>query len=229
MGRQARLKRARRAGRMRYQPTTGSRLHGMLLWIAIAALVALAAALAVLVGRGGDDAPAGMPEPAAVGVEGRPLPGFDSVAGDAAVGQPAPVLVGTSAAGDRVTIPGAESPYVVIFLAHWCPHCQREVPLIVDWIRESGAPRGVNVYSVATANDPSRPNYPATAWLESEGWQPPVLVDDERGAAAEAYGVTGFPFFVFVGADGNVVARHAGELAIDELAGRLDVLAEEST
>ena len=38
----------------------------------------------------------------------------------------------------------------------------------------------------------------------------PVLT--ERGTAAQAYGVAGFPFLVVVDADGTVLARTSGEL-----------------
>jgi hypothetical protein len=78
-------------------------------------------------------------------------------------------------------------------------------------------PRGVDLYSVSTGVDPSQPNYPPAEWLRREGWSVPVLVDDPVGSAAEAYGLTGFPFFVFVDGDGDVVSRAAGELTIEQL------------
>ena len=40
-----------------------------------------------------------------------------------------------------------------------------------------------------------------------EAWAAEQLYDDEAGTAAAAYGLSGFPFLVFVDADGQVVRR----------------------
>jgi cytochrome c biogenesis protein CcmG, thiol:disulfide interchange protein DsbE len=227
MGKQARLKQARRDQRVQSRRSAGPARSGSLFWIGLAALVAVAAAVAVFVGR--DDGGSGtvVDEAASASVEGVPLPAFDADASaDPAVGMSAPGLAGTSVNDGRVTIPaGAGQPRALIFLAHWCPHCRDEVPLIVDWVQAGGGPEGVELYGVATANDPDADNYPASAWLEEEGWEVPTLLDDDQRAAAQAYGVTGFPFFVFVDGEGEVTGRHAGELGIDELEERLAALA----
>jgi hypothetical protein len=44
-----------------------------------------------------------------------------------------------------------------------------------------------------------------------------VLANDEAGTFAQQYGVTGFPYLVFVGADGEVTAVESGELPISRL------------
>ena len=51
----------------------------------------------------------------------------------------------------------------------------------------------------------------------ARSWPWPVLVDDERSTAANAYGVSGFPFFALYDADGELVLRTSGELDTDEL------------
>jgi predicted DsbA family dithiol-disulfide isomerase len=43
------------------------------------------------------------------------------------------------------------------------------------------------------------------------------MADSEAMDAARAYGVSGYPFFVIVGADGKVKVRGSGELEIDQL------------
>ena len=50
-----------------------------------------------------------------------------------------------------------------------------------------------------------------------KGWEPPILVDSEDQAAAAALGVSGYPFFVLVDGDGEVVARWAGEIGTEPL------------
>lgn len=49
------------------------------------------------------------------------------------------------------------------------PHCQAEVPVVPGWLNEDGANGAIDLYAIATGNDPRRPNYPAKSWLEREG------------------------------------------------------------
>ena len=44
----------------------------------------------------------------------------------------------------------------------------------------------------------------------------PVIADTSN-TVAQAYGLPAYPFWVFVGADGKVVARTVGELTIPDL------------
>jgi thiol-disulfide isomerase/thioredoxin len=216
-------------GRASWQPR--QRRVGPLLW-ALAVLVGVLAIAAVVITR--DDQESGgatqaKAETGRVTVTGTALAQFPSDgATDPAVGKPAPELRGTGFDGQAVAITGDKRPKVVIFLAHWCPHCQREVPLIVDWLK-TGKPAGVDLYSVATSTSQQQPNYPPSAWLAREGWTVPVLADDADGTAANAYGLSGFPFMVFVDADGKVVKRTAGELPIEQLQADVEQLAKTAT
>lgn len=149
-------------------------------------------------------------------ISGPALAAFRGPDGDPAVGRPAPEVTGTDFTGKPVTIEADGRPKVVIFLAHWCPHCQAEVPVIQAWVNEGGLPPGVDLISVATGIDPNAPNYPPAAWFEREGWTVPVIVDTNNSVAA-AYGLTFYPFWVFIGPDGNVRARTTGELATADL------------
>jgi len=149
-------------------------------------------------------------------ITGSPLAQFEGPDGDPAVGQPAPEVTGADFTGKPVTIAADGRPKVVLFLAHWCPHCQQEVPVIQAWVNAGGVPTGLDLVSVATGIDPSAPNYPPEAWLAREGWTVPVLVDPTNSVAT-AYGLSAYPFWVFIGPDGNVRARTTGALAIADL------------
>ena len=46
---------------------------------------------------------------------------------DTELGSTAPTVVGYDFMGQRVTIEDNGKPKLIVFLAHWCPHCQREV------------------------------------------------------------------------------------------------------
>jgi cytochrome c biogenesis protein CcmG/thiol:disulfide interchange protein DsbE len=142
---------------------------------------------------------------------------------DPAVGLPAPEVRAADFAGKQVAIANDGRPKVILFIAHWCPHCQREVPLIQAWVNSGGVPSGVDLISVATSIDPARPNYPPDAWLAREGWTVPVIADPTNSVAG-AYGLPAFPYWVFVGPDGNVRARAVGELTIDTLKTAIDGL-----
>ena len=142
---------------------------------------------------------------------------------DPSVGAVAPLLSGLDFQGDAVTIdPTANGPYMIVFLAHWCPHCNAEVPRLLDWKGSGAVPTELNVIGVATAVSSSAPNYPPSDWFSNKGWSWPVMVDEsqgdgEAGKAAVAYGATGWPYFVIVGADGLVKARVSGEVSVADL------------
>lgn len=155
-------------------------------------------------------------------VEGAPLPQYQSGGVDGAVQKVAPSISGADWDGTPHRIAADGRPKIVIFLAHWCPHCKAEVPVVTRWISEGNLPSEVDVYSVTTFNDNLRPNWPPQAWLVSEGWPVPVLMDDEESAAAGAFGVGGVPFYVVVDGDNRVLVRVSGEL---DVAG-LDALAQ---
>ena len=131
---------------------------------------------------------------------------------DPAVGEDAPSISGEDFAGDPVTFANDGRPRVLVFLAHWCPHCQAEVPVIVDLAESGDIPEGLEIQGIATSTTDEQPNYPPSAWLDREGWPFPVLADDAAYTAAATYGLTSFPYFVFVGADGTVAGRVSGEI-----------------
>jgi thiol-disulfide isomerase/thioredoxin len=181
------------------------------------AVLGIAALLATQLGgdaeNSGKDAST---EVARVRVRGAALPPLPE-GDDPAIGTPAPQLRGT-VLGERgsIRIP-AEGAKIVMFVAHWCPHCQREVPVITKWIDDNGAPEGVDLYAVSTGVAEERGNYPPSAWLAEEGWPVRTMADDESNSAATAYGLTAYPFFVVTDKDGNVVFRTSGELTTEQL------------
>jgi cytochrome c biogenesis protein CcmG/thiol:disulfide interchange protein DsbE len=149
-------------------------------------------------------------------ITGLSLAPFENPDGDIAVGQPAPTVVGSSFDGSPVSIGGNGRPQMLLFLAHWCSHCQAEVPAVQAWLDAGGLPDGVDLVSVSTSTDPAAPNYPPDEWLRREGWTPPVMVDP-TGSVATAFGLPAFPFFVFVNADGTVAGRITGEVPVEDL------------
>ncbi|MGA1258568.1 MAG: hypothetical protein ACO3X0_07735, partial [Ilumatobacteraceae bacterium] len=97
----------------------------------VAVLAAIFAVVAFTSSSDEDASLEGASEFQNVVVVGDPLPKFADGA-DAALGTTAPVLEGFGFLGNQVTTtPG--TPMLLVFLAHWCPFCQKEVPILVNW------------------------------------------------------------------------------------------------
>lgn len=176
-------------------------------------------AVAILMTRSSDEEGSSIRQTRDVSVSGAALPPLGET--DAAIGMQIPEVEGETFAGARTRIDN-DGAKMIVFLAHWCPHCQAEVPVVQSWLDAGGLPGGVEILSVATATDPAQPNYPPSEWLEREGWSVPVLVDDEGSSTAAAFGVNSYPFFVFVDGDGKVHHRASGELSIEHIGSILD-------
>ncbi|MEO5975413.1 MAG: TlpA disulfide reductase family protein [Ilumatobacteraceae bacterium] len=184
----------------------------------IVGVVAVAAIVSVTSSSDTASAPGATSEFAAVTVTGEVLTPHNADVADPTIGVIAPVLTGKGFAGNTVTTT-AGTPTLLIFLAHWCPHCQAEVPRLVDWEKAGDVPPGVDVIGIATATDAASPNYPPSAWLARENFPAlwPVLVDSQERTAGVAFGLSAYPFFVLLDAEGKVVGRMSGEVPMDDL------------
>jgi hypothetical protein len=100
------------------------------------------------------------------------------------------------------------------FAAHWCPHCQREIPLLSNHLRSEALPAGVDLVTIATGTNPDAPNYPPSSWLEANPLPGRVLVDSAASDTGRAFGLPGYPYFVALDRDGRVAARASGEIGI---------------
>ena len=151
-------------------------------------------------------------------IEGSALPLMppNSTIDATARGLAAPEVVGQNFQGDEVRMVNDGRAKAIVFLAHWCPHCQAEVPEVQAWL-DAGGMEGVDFYAVATDMDSTRGNFPPSEWLDREGWSPPVIRDDNENSVLAAYGRGGFPYWTFVNADGTVQARAAGRIGIEQL------------
>ena len=112
-------------------PTARRNRSAPLLTAVVLGLIVLLGLLAFVAG-GGDDAAA-----EAATVTGDALPEFVPGGEDAAAGMEAPTVTGTSLDGENLTFdPGETGPAVVVFLAHWCPACNAEVPVLQELVDE---------------------------------------------------------------------------------------------
>lgn len=187
---------------------------GLWIFIGAAALVLL---LVAAVAFGNSEVGAEDGEPTIDGTALPPMPPTSSI-DVTATGLTVPNVTGQDFDGSTVSIRNDDGrAKAIIVLAHWCPHCQNEVPRVQRWLDQGGGVEGVDMYSVVTAYNRARGNWPPSAWLDREGWTQPVVRDDNAGSVYDSYGSGGFPFWVFVNADGTVAARTSGELSIEQL------------
>lgn len=236
--------------------TSSRRTLWMVLGAVVAVVIVAAIVTAVLVSGSDDssadpDDPVGTTEPATppeeppvdeqseqpaelagearfVEVEGEPLPLYESGGPDPAIGMRPPLLAVEDVAGSVYTIsPDVDGAIMVVFLAHWCPACNDEVPHLAELERDGRIPDDVEVFGILTGMDPSRPNFPPSRWAADLGWPWPAAgdgidftADPAQWAAASAYGLTGYPYVVMID-DGVVVDRWTGGLGTDGLEARI--------
>jgi cytochrome c biogenesis protein CcmG, thiol:disulfide interchange protein DsbE len=195
-----------------------ARRQRLMLILAGVAVLVLAVVIAVLsAGEGGTavtvEDVAGTP---AILGEDLPPPPADPTA-DPQIGTAAPVVNGTDRDGGPITIGGSGTPQLLMFVASWCPACQQELPEVVAWLDAGGLPDGVELTTVVTGLDASRPNWPPGDWLDEEGYDGRVLMDDAEGSVARGFGLPATPYWVALDGQGQVVHRSAGMLPQEQL------------
>ena len=126
----------------------------------IAGGVVLAIGLAVAIGVTLVDEPldGNLPEGETT-VNGDFLPEFASENDDnIARGLPAPTFSAPNQNSEIVTIEKNGNSKAIIFLAHWCGYCQKEVPVVQEYVDLIGVPDGIDLIAVATSIDRARDN-----------------------------------------------------------------------
>lgn len=151
-----------------------------------------------------------------VTVDGNDLPVLPSGAADPAVGLTAPTVSGEDLEGNDITIGPDGRAKIMVLLAHWCQFCQREVPVIQQWVEGGGLPEGVDLYGATVLTNRVRDGdtWPPQDWLAEEGWTSPTIKDDQAGSIVSAYGMTGTPTYVVLGPDNENLGRLSGEIGV---------------
>lgn len=154
-----------------------------------------------------------------VTVSGDALPSLPETGADSAVGTAAPTITGYDLAGRPATIdPGSDGKAtMVVFLAHWCQFCNREIPTLNEWKEKGLVPPNLRVIGVTTGSRPDQANWPPSKWMLAKKWTFDQFADSEKQEAAGAYGVGGYPFLVYIDAAGNVTSRSSGESALEAI------------
>jgi thiol-disulfide isomerase/thioredoxin len=216
-------------GRGAVAPSGGSgggsnRLVLILVGVAVVALVGV---VAVLSAGEVSDIPSVEDVAGPVAVEGAPIAVAYSEDGpDPAVGLPSPVITALDYDGQEVVIGAPGRAQILVFLAHWCPVCDRELPTLRSIVSADGVPDGVELVLVTTGLDPGRPNWPPKRWLDDAGLADVTTVRDDIGdPMMRSFGLRAYPAWAVIDADGTVVARRQGLLPAVGVAQLLDLAA----
>ena len=126
-----------------------------------------------------------------------------------AAGDPIPEFKAPMMGGGTMTWSDyAGKPSVLIIWASWCPHCQKELPILAS--TQAKYP-GVQLVSVTTwiglRSGPTPQEY-----MTSKGLSFPVGVDDANTTIMKGLGVPGVPTVFYVGSDNKVVQVTQGEV-----------------
>lgn len=205
--------------------------------VGVIVLIAGLAGAAVLLSGGDDESSGGVLAPGEttaptygadvqenrpVTVTGDPLPALGEVVdADSAIGLATPVVEGATFDGNAMSIGGpTDGPTMYVFLAHWCPHCNDEIPELIELRNRGGIPEDLNVVAISTAVDSSAPNYPPSEWIIDREWPSewPVMADSVDSMSFVVNGGGGFPYLMIADAEGNVLVRASGTKSAEELA-----------
>ena len=104
-------------------------------------------------------------------------------------------------------------PTVLALWAPWCPHCQKELPILSEVVARHP---GVQMVSVATAIGQA-PGPTIDGYMSEHELTFPVGIDDTSNTLGRGLGVNSFPTVYFVGSDGTVMKTTVGEVAPSEL------------
>lgn len=141
----------------------------------------------------------------------KPMPRqWPKLAAPPKVGAAAPALRLGHYRGDATKAVAAGSPHLLFFWATWCGVCKASLPELDAFARERGIPVVAVTDEGAERLDPF--------FKSHKGPFPAIVATDTDRQAFLAYGVSGMPTFVLVGADGTVEGYAVGYTAAKGIA-----------
>jgi cytochrome c biogenesis protein CcmG/thiol:disulfide interchange protein DsbE len=114
-----------------------------------------------------------------------------------------------------------KGPVLVDFWALWCEPCKQEMKAFKA-ISDKFKSEGVSVIAINT--DQVRSLSKVRAYVNTQGFQFPVLVDPDGDVARDIFSMETLPYSLILRPDGSVFAKHIGYTAGDELNDEKEVL-----
>ncbi len=120
-------------------------------------------------------------------------------------GDKVPAFTAETATGEEVSLADKDGKKatMLVFFATWCPHCQKEAPIISDLEGQYEDLRVVMV-GIDGEDDPRK----VQAFADEYEIESPAVYEPELGAS---YGVSGYPTVYVLDEEDRVVGATAGE------------------
>lgn len=131
------------------------------------------------------------------------------------VGEKVPPFTASTVDGGSVTVGGGEpQATMLVFFATWCPHCQREAPVISELESQYDGLRVVMI-GIDDKDDPGK----VRAFVEEYDIESPAVYEPSLG---QKYGVSGYPTVYVLDGSDEVVGAHTGEAPRDVYEGWIE-------
>jgi peroxiredoxin len=129
------------------------------------------------------------------------------------VGSQAPDFNTTTVDGSSVSLgdTGGKDATMLVFFATWCPHCNKEAPIISE-LADNHQDLQVIMVGIDGQDNPEK----VQAFVEKYGIEGPAVYDPSLDSP---YKVSGYPTVYVLDKDQKIVAANAGETPPDVLEG----------
>lgn len=140
-------------------------------------------------------------------------------AGDPEIGKAAPEISGTNIQnGKEVALSDFEGKATLVtFWAHWCPFCQKELPVIQQVYEQDKDKYNFLTVSLNEGQQPAKPEFAsAQAFIKTNGMTMPTI-RDESDTIGKAWNITSYPTLYVITPDGKVAQKLTGAQTAAEI------------
>lgn len=114
-----------------------------------------------------------------------------------------------------------KGPVLIDFWALWCEPCKQEMKAFRS-IQEKFKAEGVNLIAINT--DQVRNLAKVRAYITTQGFQFPVLVDPDGNIARDIFSMESLPYSLILMPDGTIYRKHIGYTAGDEKTAEQEII-----